>query len=77
MKIDVLRKRYKNKWLAIRVSKFSRENIPIEGEMIAEADSREELWKKVPQDRKSAVYVMFSGDYLEEGYAAAFKVEFL
>lgn len=72
MKIAALRERYKDKWLAIRVSKLSKENVPLEGELIAEADNREELWKKVPQDRKSAVYVMFSGDYLEEGYAAAF-----
>ncbi len=72
MKISTLRENHKNKWLAIRVSKFSREKIPLEGDLIAEADIREELWKKVPQDRKKAIYVMFTGDYLEEGYAAAF-----
>jgi hypothetical protein len=72
MKIASLRENHKNKWLAIRVSKFSREKIPLEGELIAEADNREELWKKVPQDRKKVIYVMFAGDYLEEGYAAAF-----
>ena len=72
MKIAALRESHKNKWLAIRVSKFSREKIPLEGELIAEADNREELWKKVPQDRKKAIYVMFTGDFLEEGYAAAF-----
>lgn len=72
MKISTLRENHKNKWLAIRVSKFSREKIPLEGDLIAEADIREELWKKVPQDREKAIYVMFTGDYLEEGYAAAF-----
>jgi hypothetical protein len=72
MKIAALRENHKNKWLAIRVSKFSREKIPLEGELIAEADNREELWKKVPRDRKKAIYVMFTGDFLEEGYAAAF-----
>ena len=72
MKISALRENHKNKWLAIRVSKFSKEKIPLEGELIAEADNREELWKKVPQDRNKAIYVMFTGKFLEEGYAAAF-----
>ena len=72
MKIEVLKERYKNKWLAIKVSRFSKENVPLEGNVIAKADNREELWKKVPQDRIKAIYIMYSGDYLEEGYAAAF-----
>lgn len=72
MRIDTLKKRHKNKWLAIRVSKLSKDNVPLEGELIARADNREELWKKVPRDRKKTVYILFSGDYLEEGYAAAF-----
>jgi len=45
MRIDTLKKRHKNKWLAIRVSKLSKDNIPLEGELIARADNREELWK--------------------------------
>jgi len=72
MKSAALKESHKNKWLAIRVSKFNKEKVPLEGELIAEADNREELWKKVPQDRNSVIYVMFSGDYLEKGYAAAF-----
>lgn len=72
MKIAALRESHKNKWLAIRVSKFSKDKIPLEGDLIAEADDREELWKKVPRDKKKAIYILFAGDYLEEGYAAAF-----
>ena len=72
MKIEALKERYKNKWLAIKVSRYTKDNVPIEGDVIAEADDREELWKKVPQDRKKVIYVMYSGKFLEEGYAAAF-----
>ena len=72
MRIDTLKKRHKNKWLAIRVSKLSKDNIPLEGELIAEDKDREKLWKKIPQDKKKTIYILFSGEYLEEGYAAAF-----
>ena len=72
MKVEALKERYKNKWLAIKVSKYSKEKVPLEGDLIAQADHREALWKKVPQDRKKAIYVMYSGNYLEDGYVAAF-----
>jgi len=72
LKIDALREQYKNKWLAIKVSKFSKDKVPLEGSVIAEADNREELWKKVPQNKRKAIYIMYSGKYLKEGYAAAF-----
>ena len=72
MKIKAILENHKDRWLAIRVSRFGKNNIPLEGELIAEDEVREKLWKKVPQDKKKASYILFSGDYLEEGYAAAF-----
>ena len=72
MKIEAIKEQYKDKWLAIKVSKFSKERIPEEGELIAQADNREELWKQVPKNTKDTIYISFSGDFVEEGYAVAF-----
>ena len=72
MKIQAIKERYKDKWLAVRVSKLSKEHIPEEGELIAHADNREELWKQVPRNTKDTIYITYSGDFIEKGYATAY-----
>lgn len=71
MKIKAIKEQYKDEWLAVRVSKLSKEHIPEEGELIAHADNREELWKQVPRNTKDTIYIFFSGDLNDRYYALA------
>ena len=71
MKITAIKEQYKDKWLAVKVSKMSKEHIPEEGELIAQADNREELWKQVPRNTKDTIYIFFSGDLNDRYYALA------
>ncbi|UCG68448.1 MAG: hypothetical protein JSV09_11620 [Thermoplasmata archaeon] len=72
MKIEAIMEQYKDEWLAIKVSKLSENHIPEEGELIAHSENREELWNQVPRNSKDTIYITYSGDLIEEGYATAY-----
>jgi len=70
MKIEEIKKTYQGEWLAIRVIKEEKGK-PLEGELIARAKDRDEIWDKAPIG-KDLIYVTYAGPPLKKGYVAAF-----
>ena len=59
-KIYELKKKYSGKWLAIKVTKRGPYKVPIEGILIAEADTHHELHAKNTEDPN--VYETYAGE---------------
>jgi len=72
MKIKELKEKYKDEWLAIKVSKV-KNGRSVEGELIAHCKDQKEIWKKAKKGKEKGIYITYAGPPLEEGYAAAFS----
>ena len=73
-KVDELKKRYKDQWLAIEVTKVE-DGEAVEGKLVLHSKDRDEVWKRIRLSRKKEIFVTFAGPPLEKGYAAAFLCE--
>lgn len=73
MKIEEIKREHEGKWLAIKVTKREGGK-SVEGELLAEADDREEILDKF-EFGEEPVYVTFAGPPLKKGYVACFVME--
>ncbi len=71
MKIKELKDKYKDEWLAIKVTKV-KNGRSVEGELIAHCKGQKDIWKKASEGGEKGIYITYAGPPLEEGYAAAF-----
>lgn len=75
MKIKELKKKYKDEWLAIEVTK-EENGRSVEGRLILHEKDRDILWEKLSSlkktNKKEDIYVTYTGPLLKKGYAAAF-----
>ena len=71
MNIEEIKRKHQGEWLAIRVTREVRGK-PVEGELVATAKDRDEIWRKV-KIGKEPIYVTFAGPPLKKGYIAAFR----
>ncbi|OQX21707.1 MAG: hypothetical protein BWK75_02570 [Candidatus Altiarchaeales archaeon A3] len=71
-KIEELQEKYKDMWLAVKVTKRDEKGNPVEGELVAKSKNHDEIWEKVHINKDSTIYVAFTGEVLKKGYAAAF-----
>jgi hypothetical protein len=65
-KIEEIRKRIKDEWLLIDVTKVDKYNQSLEGQLLAHTKDRDEIWRRF-REHKGDLLVMFSGELIEEG----------
>ena len=68
-KIEEIRKRIKDEWLLIDVTKVNRYDEPLEGQLLAHSKDRDEIWQRF-RENKGDLLVEFSGEPIEEGTVA-------
>lgn len=68
-RIEKIRKRIKDEWLLIDVTKVDKYNQPLEGWLIAHTKDRDEIWQRF-RENKGDLLVEFSGALIEEGTVA-------
>lgn len=71
MKIEVLKKRFKDEWLLIKVTAVDDQDQPIEGEIVAHSKDRDEIYE-AQRRLKGDLYITYSGEMPQKGYAVAF-----
>ena len=69
--IQDLIKQYSGEWLAIEVTD-EEDGRPIAGELVYHSPDRDEVWQKTRELQR--VYIVYAGEPLKEGYAAAFAL---
>ena len=74
MKIEEIKKKYKDNWVLIKVIKIDKLNRPIEGEVIFHSKNRDEVYAKMKKIR-GHTYTVYTGEIPKEGYAVAFNVD--
>ena len=68
-KIEEIRKKIKDEWLLIDVTKVDKYNQPLEGQLLAHTKDRDEIWQRF-RENKGDLLVEFSGEPIEEGTVA-------
>ncbi len=71
MKIEDLKKKYRDEWLLIRVTAVDRQDQPVEGELVAHSNNRDEIYHAQMKQRDD-LYITYTGKMPEKGYAVAF-----
>ena len=74
MRIEDIKKRYRDKWVLIEVLKEGPKNQPLEGKVLAQSKNREEIYDLLLKKAKKGKHLatLFTGKVLKEDYAAAF-----
>jgi len=70
MKIDEIKKKYKDEWVLIEVLKVDEFGAPVEGEVIAHSESRDEIYEK-QRKMKEDLAIIYTGEIPKEGYVLA------
>ena len=71
MRVDEIKKKYRDEWVLIRVTKVDEFGVPIEGEVLAHSKSRDEIYEKQRQI-KGDLAIIYTGEIPKEGYVVAF-----
>jgi hypothetical protein len=67
MKIDEIKKKYKDEWVLIKVLKVDEFGTPVEGEVVAHSKSRDEIYEK-QRKMKGDLAIIYTGEIPKEGY---------
>jgi hypothetical protein len=73
-KIEKLKQKYKDMWIAIKVTKRDDEGNPLDGELVAKSNDCDEIWNIAPISREYSTFITFTGPAIKKGYAAAFFI---
>jgi len=68
-KIEAIRKRIKDEWLLIEVTKVDKINQAVEGRLLAHTEDRDEIWQRF-REHEGDLLVIFSGEPIPEGTVA-------
>lgn len=60
MKVDEIKRKYKDEWILIKVSKVDEFGVLVEGEVIAHSKSRDEIYEK-QRSMKGDLAVIYTG----------------
>ncbi len=75
MDIKAARRRYAGEWVAVRVTKVDRADVPVEGDIVAHATERSALHELARGFRAghpdARVFIFFAGDPIPEGLAVS------
>lgn len=70
MRIDKIKKQYKDEWLLIKVTVTDKLDRPTEGEVLLHSKNRDEVYE-AQRDLKNDLYITYSGELPKKGFAAA------
>jgi hypothetical protein len=71
MKIEDLKKKYKDEWLLIRITMTDEQDLAIEGEVLLHSKNRDEIYE-AQKNLKDYLYITYSGEMPKKGFAVAF-----
>ena len=71
MEIEKIKKKYKNEWLLIKVTKADEKDQPIEGDVVVHSKSRDEIYE-AQKGINNDFYITYSGELPRKGFAVAF-----
>jgi len=71
MDIELLKKKFTDEWLLIRVIAVNEQDQPTEGEIILHSKNRDEVYE-AQKGLKGDLYIMYSGELPKKGFAVAF-----
>lgn len=75
MKIEEVKKQYKEEWILLKIIKEDDFGQPLEGNVLAHSPNRDDIYDALLKVKKgSRIATLFTGELLKEGYAAAFFV---
>jgi len=65
--IKQIKKRFKDEWLAIQVTKTTKGNTPLEGILQAHTPSHDEIWD-IAYELEGEIMITFTGEPVPEGW---------
>ncbi len=74
-KIEKLRQKYKDMWLAIKVTKRDDEGGVIEGELIAKSNDHDEIRDIAPINKEYSTFITFTGPALKKDMLLHFLIK--
>ncbi|MEA3487827.1 MAG: hypothetical protein U9R10_01070 [Euryarchaeota archaeon] len=72
MKIEEIKRRYKDEWVLVEVMKEDELDQPIDVELIAHSKSRDEIYDALMETKTKSTYQFYTGEIPKKGYAVAF-----
>lgn len=73
MRIEELKKLYKNEWVLVEVLEVNEIGEPVEVNLIAHSKDRDETYAELKKTKIKHVSHFYTGKIPKEGYAVAFK----
>jgi len=78
LSIAKIRELYKDQWLAVLLTKVDRYDNPLKGEVVARAETSDELYAQAKQYRlenpRAKLYTFFAGNYIPEGMIVVLNI---
>lgn len=72
MKIKEIKKKYKDEWVLIEVTKSDELGQPLEGNVITHSRNRDDTYAAMKQTKTKDFAHFYTGEIPEESYAVAF-----
>ena len=72
MKIEEIKKKYRDMWVLIKVLEVDELGQPISGEVVAYSKSREEIYEK-QRKMKGDLAIIYTGEIPKEGHVVVFN----
>ena len=72
MHIEDIRKKYKDEWVLVEVTKVDELGNPMEGELIAHSRNRDDTYAAMKQTQARDIAHFYTGEIPKKGYAVAF-----
>ncbi|MBI2135558.1 hypothetical protein HYU06_00630 [Candidatus Woesearchaeota archaeon] len=72
MKIEELKKQYKDEWVLVEIIEEDKLNRPQEVKLIAHSKNRDDTYDAMVKNKKKYTYHFYTGEIPEKGYAVAF-----
>mgnify|MGYP001611432774 CR=1 FL=1 len=72
MKIEELKKQYKDEWVLVEILKDDEVGKPAEVVLISHSKNRDDTYDAMVKNKKKYTYHFYTGEIPEKGYAVAF-----
>jgi uroporphyrinogen-III synthase len=73
MKIEEIKKRYKDEWVLVEVLEEDEIGQPTEVEVIIHSKARDEIYEALKETKRKYTYQFYTGEIPKKGYAVAFN----
>ena len=72
MKIEEIKKKYKDEWVLVEVLKEDEKGNPVEVKLIEHSKNRDDTYTAMRKHAEKYTYHFYTGEIPKEGYAVAF-----